>query len=82
VTIARPLLANPNLVELFAQGHDQPPKPCTYCNKCLVNFIENPLGCYEESRFSSREEMLRQIMSVYEAPSFCEGRPAAETPVM
>lgn len=66
VTIARPLVANPDLVQLFEQGHDAPPRPCTYCNKCLFNFIENPLGCYEESRFESREEMVRQILSVYE----------------
>jgi 2,4-dienoyl-CoA reductase (NADPH2) len=66
VTIARPLVANPDLVHLFEQGHDAPPRPCTYCNKCLFNFIENPLGCYEESRFGSREEMIRQILSVYE----------------
>jgi 2,4-dienoyl-CoA reductase (NADPH2) len=64
--MARPLLANPDLPLLFTQGLDEAPKPCTYCNKCLVNFIENPLGCYEESRYSSREEMLRTIMSAYE----------------
>src|SRR5689334_3827887 len=29
---------------------DRADKPCTYCNKCLVNVVENPLGCYEESR--------------------------------
>jgi 2,4-dienoyl-CoA reductase (NADPH2) len=66
VSIARPLLANPDLPLLFAQGLDEAPKPCTYCNKCLVNFVENPLGCYEESRYSSREEMLRTIMSAFE----------------
>ncbi|HEU0336373.1 MAG TPA: NADH:flavin oxidoreductase [Gaiellaceae bacterium] len=65
VTIARSLLANPDLPQLFAQGLDRPPKPCTYCNKCLANFLENPLGCYEESRFASRDEMIRQILSVY-----------------
>jgi 2,4-dienoyl-CoA reductase (NADPH2) len=68
VTIARPLVANPDLVQLFEQGHDAPPRPCTYCNKCLFNFIENPLGCYEEARFDSKEEMVRQILSVFEAP--------------
>ena len=62
VTIARPLLANPDLAELFAEGLDRPPKPCTYCNKCLVNFVENPLGCYDESRFDSREEMIAEII--------------------
>ncbi len=74
VTIARPLVANPDLVHLFENGHDSPPRPCTYCNKCLFNFIENPLGCYDESRFDSREEMVRQILSVYEKPSFAQRR--------
>jgi 2,4-dienoyl-CoA reductase (NADPH2) len=66
VTIARPLVANPDLVRHFEAGLDRPPRPCTYCNKCLFNFVENPLGCYEEARFDSREEMLAQIFSVYE----------------
>jgi len=70
VTIARPLVANPDLVRLFEQGHDSPPRPCTYCNKCLFNFIENPLGCYEESRFDSPEAMVREILSVFEEPSY------------
>jgi 2,4-dienoyl-CoA reductase (NADPH2) len=66
VSIARPLIANNNLVEMFANGAERPERPCTYCNKCLVNAVENPLGCYEESRFGSREEMVRQIMSVFD----------------
>jgi 2,4-dienoyl-CoA reductase (NADPH2) len=69
VSIGRPLIANPDLVNLFEPGHDRAPRPCTYCNKCLINFIENPLGCYEQSRFDSREEMIRQILSVYGARS-------------
>jgi 2,4-dienoyl-CoA reductase-like NADH-dependent reductase (Old Yellow Enzyme family) len=79
VTIARPLIANNELVELFRAGHDRAPRPCTYCNKCLVNVIENPLGCYEESRFASRDEMLAQIMSVYEPafPASTMGDPVA-----
>ena len=70
VSIARPLVANPDLVKMFAQGLDQAPKPCTYCNKCLVNVLENPIGCYEESRFSSREEMIAEIMSVFQPAPF------------
>jgi 2,4-dienoyl-CoA reductase (NADPH2) len=65
VTIARPLVANPDLVRWFERGHDRAPKPCTYCNKCLFAFVENPLGCYEERRYESREAMLEEIMSVY-----------------
>ena len=70
VTIARPLIANNDLVEMFSNDIDRPPKPCTYCNKCLVNAVENPLGCYEESRFPSREAMVDEIMSVFDATSF------------
>ena len=70
VSIARPLIANNDLVNMFANGVDAPPNPCTYCNKCLVNAPENPLGCYEESRFASRQEMVREIMTVFAPPTF------------
>jgi 2,4-dienoyl-CoA reductase-like NADH-dependent reductase (Old Yellow Enzyme family) len=66
VTIARPLIANNNLVHDFAEGKDLPDKPCTYCNKCLLNVIENPLGCYELSRFDGDyEAMMDNVMSVF-----------------
>jgi 2,4-dienoyl-CoA reductase-like NADH-dependent reductase (Old Yellow Enzyme family) len=70
VTIGRPLIANPDLVQLWQNGLDRPPRPCTYSNKCLINQLENPLGCYDESRFDSREEMVREILSVYEPAEF------------
>jgi len=72
VTMARTVLANPNLPKMFAEGLDQAPRPCTYCNKCLVNFVENPLGCYDESRFESREQMIEEIMTVYDLPAYKE----------
>ena len=65
VTAARPLLANPDLVQLFAAGHERAPLPCTYCNRCLFNVLENPIGCYDESRYGSHEEMIREIFSVF-----------------
>jgi 2,4-dienoyl-CoA reductase-like NADH-dependent reductase (Old Yellow Enzyme family) len=70
VTIARPLVANNELPQLFAQGLDRAPRPCSFCNKCLFNVLENPLGCYDERRFDSREAMLREIMSVFDPPPF------------
>jgi 2,4-dienoyl-CoA reductase (NADPH2) len=70
VSIARPLIANNDLVQQWSRGIDRPPNPCTYCNKCLVNVIENPLGCYDLTRFASREEMLAQILSVFDPPPF------------
>src|SRR5436190_2009649 len=70
VSIARPLVANNDLVKQFEAGKDRPDKPCTYCNKCLVHVVEHPLGGYEESRFASHEEMLAQVMSVFSPPPF------------
>ena len=67
VAIARSLVANPDLVEHWRAGRDLPDRPCTYCNKCLLNAPKNPMGCYEEARYPSREAMLAEIMSVYRA---------------
>ncbi|MFO0592672.1 MAG: NADH:flavin oxidoreductase [Polyangiaceae bacterium] len=68
VTIARPLLANPDLPEILRRGEELPlPKRCTYCNKCLVHVLEDPLGCYELARYGNdRDEMLRHVMDFYE----------------
>jgi 2,4-dienoyl-CoA reductase (NADPH2) len=65
VAIARGLIANNDLVRMFADGLDQAPRPCTYCNKCLYAVLESPLGCYDERRYGSREEMVAEIMSVF-----------------
>jgi 2,4-dienoyl-CoA reductase-like NADH-dependent reductase (Old Yellow Enzyme family) len=70
VSAARPLIANNDLVEVFRRGQDRADKPCTYCNRCLVNVVENPLGCYDESRYPSRDAMITQIMSVFDPPPF------------
>ena len=73
VSIARPLIANNDLVNLFAAGHDRAPRPCTYCNRCLMNVLMHPLGCYEEKRYDSHEQMIEQVMSVYDPPAFSGG---------
>ncbi len=70
VSIARPLIANNDLVQQFAAGMGRPANPCTYCNRCLVNAVENPLGCYDQTRFPSREAMLAEIMSVFTPAPF------------
>jgi 2,4-dienoyl-CoA reductase-like NADH-dependent reductase (Old Yellow Enzyme family) len=66
VSIARPLMANYNLPQIWQSGKDTADRPCTYCNKCLLNVLENPLGCYDEARFESHDEMIREVMSFYE----------------
>ncbi len=66
VTIARGLIANNDLPALFSQGRDAD-KPCTYCNRCLYHVLEDPLGCYDLSRYPSKEKMLETVMSVYQS---------------
>jgi 2,4-dienoyl-CoA reductase (NADPH2) len=63
VAMARPLLANVNLVKLFKQGVNRPDRPCTHCNRCAIRTANFPLGCYEPSRFASPEDMEAQIMA-------------------
>lgn len=66
VTIARSLVANPDLVKHWRNGLDRPPRPCTYCNKCLLNAPENPMGCYELERFDfDYDKMIDTLMRVY-----------------
>ncbi len=77
VTIARPLIANPDLPELFAtkDGPD-PGRECTYCNKCLINDLANPLGCYELNRYPGKtfeeryDAMMARVMSVFQPPAY------------
>jgi 2,4-dienoyl-CoA reductase-like NADH-dependent reductase (Old Yellow Enzyme family) len=65
VAIARSLIANPDLLRFWAAGDDLPPRPCTYCNRCLLNAPKNPLGCYEPLRFPDHETMVEQLMTIY-----------------
>jgi 2,4-dienoyl-CoA reductase (NADPH2) len=71
VAIARPLIANNDLPKILEQGKDLPPKPCTFCNRCLLNAVANPLGCYDPDRYDGdREAMIREVMSVYHPPPY------------
>jgi 2,4-dienoyl-CoA reductase (NADPH2) len=80
VTIARPLIANNDLPQiLFAQDAPAAGKECTYCNRCLFNDLENPLGCYELSRYGGDyDAMIREVMSVFRPSSF---EPADQPPL-
>jgi 2,4-dienoyl-CoA reductase (NADPH2) len=63
VSMARALLANPDLVQQFEGGKELPELPCTYCNRCAARTATSPLGCYEQSRFPSVEAMQDQILA-------------------
>ncbi len=64
VAIARALLAHPNLVQMFEDGVNEPPNPCSYCSECCARTAVLPLGCYDRSRFKSQDEMANQIMAL------------------
>jgi len=70
VTIARPLIANNDLPKILQQGRDLPDRPCSFCNRCLLNALANPLACYDLRRFDDRDAMIREAMSVFEPPPF------------
>jgi 2,4-dienoyl-CoA reductase (NADPH2) len=76
VAIARSLVANNDLLQQWQSGCDTPRVPCTYCNKCLLNAPKNPVGCYEVSRFPSREHMIEELMTIYAT------RPTLNLPMM
>jgi 2,4-dienoyl-CoA reductase (NADPH2) len=69
VSMARTLIANPDLPKAFAAGADKAERPCSYCNKCLLNVLEHPMGCYDVRRFDGdHDAMIRQVMSVFDRP--------------
>ena len=78
VSIARGLLANPDLVHRFAEGQDQPERPCSYCNKCAVNALLYPLACWDETRFDSRQQMFDEAYRVYKEAAV--GVPGVDVP--
>lgn len=66
VAIARPLIANNDLPKILQAGKNLPEKPCSFCNRCLINAVANPLGCYDLDRYGGdREAMINEVMTVY-----------------
>jgi 2,4-dienoyl-CoA reductase (NADPH2) len=75
VSMARPLLANPDLPRLFADGVEAPDRPCTFCNRCAIRTTLFPLGCYEPLRFDSQDAMEAQIIDWSARPDLDEPLP-------
>lgn len=67
ISMARALIANPDLPNIWKSGKNAPDRPCTFCNKCLLNAPKNPLGCYELDRFDGDyDRMVDTICQVFE----------------
>jgi len=62
VSMARALIANPDLLDIFRAGVNIPPNKCTYCNRCVGRTVTSPLGCYDPHRFPSVKAMQEQIL--------------------
>jgi 2,4-dienoyl-CoA reductase-like NADH-dependent reductase (Old Yellow Enzyme family) len=62
VAIARPLLANPDLVRQLTTAN-MPKNPCSFCTLCCAQAAVFPLGCYDQRRFASQDEMMDQIIA-------------------
>jgi len=63
VAIARPLLANPDLLDQFTAGANTPKVPCSFCTLCCSQTAVFPLGCYDQRRFDTQEKMINQILA-------------------
>jgi 2,4-dienoyl-CoA reductase (NADPH2) len=77
VSMARPLIANNDLPHILrAANGPTRQKECTYCNKCLINDLANPLGCYEVSRYDGDtfeekwDALIKEVMTVFEPPLY------------
>jgi len=77
VSMARPLIANNDLPHMLRTANGPiRQKECTYCNKCLLNDLANPLGCYEVSRYDGDtfdekwQALIKEVMSVFEPPLY------------
>ena len=76
VSIARPLMANPDLPRIWAAGNDAADQPCSYCNLCLFHAPEDPLGCYDVRRFGGdHDRMIAQVMSIYRPDGWTDDEP-------
>jgi 2,4-dienoyl-CoA reductase (NADPH2) len=50
VAIARPLLANVDLIARLEKG-EEPERLCSFCSLCCTRTAVHPLGCYDVQRF-------------------------------
>lgn len=63
VSMARPLLANPDLLATFRAGKNAPDKPCSRCNRCVILTAVQPVGCYDQTRFRDTHEMAEHVLA-------------------
>ena len=68
VSMARALIATPDLLDRYRDGAEDPEESCTFCNRCCARSATSPLGCYEPARYGGDlDRMVQQIMA-YNTP--------------
>jgi 2,4-dienoyl-CoA reductase (NADPH2) len=65
VSIARSLIANPNLPKFWAAGDDLPPSPCTYCNRCCSMRRKIRWAAMSRCALPITRAMVEQLMTIY-----------------
>jgi 2,4-dienoyl-CoA reductase-like NADH-dependent reductase (Old Yellow Enzyme family) len=83
VAIARPLLANPDLLRRFKAGRELTDKEkCSFCSLCCSQTAFFPLGCWDKRRFKSENHMINQIYALCSpnAPFTLMGDPLDDKP--
>lgn len=72
VSMARALIANPDLVERFRKNPKLDLLPdgerCTHCNRCCGRTATSPLGCYEPNRFNGSVQAMQRRIMEYNRP--------------
>jgi 2,4-dienoyl-CoA reductase-like NADH-dependent reductase (Old Yellow Enzyme family) len=48
VSMARALIANPNLLDVFVAGKNVRDRACSHCNRCVGRTVTSPRGCDED----------------------------------
>ena len=63
ISMARALIANPDLPRQYELRHGLARPACSFCNRCVGRTGTSPLGCYDRSRFADEAAMFEQIMA-------------------
>jgi 2,4-dienoyl-CoA reductase-like NADH-dependent reductase (Old Yellow Enzyme family) len=64
-SMARGLMANPNLPEQFFRGEDKPGNPCSFCNRCAIRTTLFPIGCYDLDRFGGNQDLMEKQITTW-----------------
>lgn len=80
VSMARALIANPDLPKTYAKGQKIEDPKCTHCNRCVGRAATSPLGCYDESRFNNDVRVMREQILEWNRPDPVDSETITQAP--